>query len=157
MSAMASQTPVTSLFAQLLVQVQIKEIIKAPQHWPFFPQKRPVTRKMFPFDDVIMWRALTCTAVPIFTNLMTFRTITCKSTRDVDTLSSATQARVGGTLVDVWNDQMGSSQYHILPDNLTAHKWGLSCINPSIWCCPVTGNVIYIPCRGFYQKLFMST
>ena len=107
MSAMASQTPVSSLFAQLLVQAQTKEIIKAPQHWPFFSQKRPVTRKMFPFDDVIMCRALTCAAVPIFTNLMTFRTITCKSSRDVNTLSSTTQARVSGTLVDVWNDQMG--------------------------------------------------
>ena len=48
------------------VQMQIKENIKAPRHWPLWgeftgdrspvnsPHKWPVTRKMFPFDDVIM-------------------------------------------------------------------------------------------------------
>ena len=40
---------------------QIKENIKAPRHWPLCgesvnsPHKWPVTRKMFPFDDVIMY------------------------------------------------------------------------------------------------------
>ena len=69
MSTMASQ--ITCVFiAQPFVQAQIKESIKAPCHWPLwgeftggggggggpvnFPQERPVTRKMFPFDDVIM-------------------------------------------------------------------------------------------------------
>ena len=43
---------------------QIKENIKAPRHWPLcgeitgdrwiYPHKWPVTRKKFPFDDVIM-------------------------------------------------------------------------------------------------------
>ena len=35
---------------------QMKENTKAPRHWwPVdSPHKRPVTRKMFPFDDVIM-------------------------------------------------------------------------------------------------------
>ena len=54
------------MFAQPFVQAQIKENIKALRHWPlwgefFFhrspvnsPHKGPVTRKMFPFDDVIM-------------------------------------------------------------------------------------------------------
>ena len=56
-----------------------KKNIKAPRHWPFFgelgtgggpvnsPHKWPVTRKMFPFDDVIMrklilawWRHKIC-------------------------------------------------------------------------------------------------
>ena len=47
-----------------LFKVQIKENIKATRHWPFVrrihrwpvnsPHKGPVTRKMFPFDDVIM-------------------------------------------------------------------------------------------------------
>ena len=38
----------------------MKENIKAPRHWPLcgepviFPHKWPVTRQMFPFDDVIM-------------------------------------------------------------------------------------------------------
>ena len=34
------------LFTQPFIQAQIKENIKAPRHWP-------VTRKTFPFDDVI--------------------------------------------------------------------------------------------------------
>ena len=39
------------------IQTQIKENIKAPRHWPLWgpvPHKGPVTRKMFPFDDVII-------------------------------------------------------------------------------------------------------
>ena len=53
------------LIAQPFVQSQIKENIKAPRHWLFVrethrgplksPIKWPVTRKMFPFDDVIMF------------------------------------------------------------------------------------------------------
>ena len=35
-SSMASQTPVSRLFTQLFVQVQIKENIKVPRHWPFW-------------------------------------------------------------------------------------------------------------------------
>ena len=62
MSAMASKTPASRLFAQPFVQVQIKENIKVPRHWPLWgestgdhsPNKGPVTRKIFPFDDVIM-------------------------------------------------------------------------------------------------------
>ena len=50
-------------FTQPFIQTQIKENIKAPRHWPLWgihwrpvnsPHKWPVTRKMFPFDDVIM-------------------------------------------------------------------------------------------------------
>ena len=37
----------------MLIQAQIKEIIKA-QVTSEFPAQAPVTRKMFPFDDVIM-------------------------------------------------------------------------------------------------------
>ena len=47
-----------------LFKAQIKENTKAPRPWPFvrgihrgpvnFPHKGPVTRKKFPFDDVIM-------------------------------------------------------------------------------------------------------
>ena len=43
------------------------DYIKAPRYWPFVrgihrapvnsPHKWPVTRKMFPFDDVIMWKS----------------------------------------------------------------------------------------------------
>ena len=48
-------------FTQPFIQTQIKENIKAPCHRAFVrgihrcPHKWPVTRKMFPFDDVIMY------------------------------------------------------------------------------------------------------
>ena len=52
------KSPASRLFAQLFIQAQIKENIKAPPHWPLcreFTGERPVTRKMLQFDDVIMW------------------------------------------------------------------------------------------------------
>ena len=78
------KSPASPLFTQPFMLVQIKESIKSPHHWPlcgeftgdqwipctkasgveiwcFFylhQHKRPVTRKMFPFDDVIMPEAL---------------------------------------------------------------------------------------------------
>ena len=52
------------MFTQPFIQTQIKENIKAPRHRPLCREftggavnsshKWPVTRKMFPFDDVIM-------------------------------------------------------------------------------------------------------
>ena len=45
------KSPASRLFTQPFIQTQIKENIKAPRQWP---HKGPVTRKMFPFDDVIM-------------------------------------------------------------------------------------------------------
>ena len=54
------QSPAFRLFTQTFVQVQIKENTKTPRHWPLwmsftgYRAKGPVTRKMFPFDDVIM-------------------------------------------------------------------------------------------------------
>ena len=50
------------LFAQVLIQVQLKENVKAPHHWPLWgtlspvnsPHKGPVMWKMFPFHDVIL-------------------------------------------------------------------------------------------------------
>ena len=56
MGAMASQISGVST-VEPFVQTQIKENIKAPRHWPLwgeFPVKGPVTRKLFPFDDVIV-------------------------------------------------------------------------------------------------------
>ena len=52
-------TPSPRLFSQsFFFQAQIKENIKGPRHWPLrhsgFPSQWPVTRKTFPFDDVIM-------------------------------------------------------------------------------------------------------
>ena len=62
------KSPASRLFTQPVIQAQIKENIKALRHWPFVwgihrrpvnpPHKGPVTRKMFPFDDVIMVGAL---------------------------------------------------------------------------------------------------
>ena len=54
------KSPASPLFTQPFIRAQIKEIIKAPRHWPFgeFPHKWPVMRKMFPIDDVIMERTL---------------------------------------------------------------------------------------------------
>ena len=57
------KSPASRLFTQPFIQVQIKENIKAQRHWPCAgnlpvsdecPHKGPVTRKMLPFDDVIM-------------------------------------------------------------------------------------------------------
>ena len=56
MGTIASQ--ITSL-TELFIQTQIIENIKAPRHWPLCgtgpPHKWSVTRKMLPFDDVIMF------------------------------------------------------------------------------------------------------
>ena len=56
------KSPAYRLFTEPFVQAQIKENIRAPRHGPLcgnspvtgeFPALRPVTRKMFPFDDII--------------------------------------------------------------------------------------------------------
>ena len=69
MSAMASQSPASRLFAYLFVHTEIKESIKAPHHWTLkgiyrwpvdSPHKGPLTQKVFPFDDVIMKNGLPC-------------------------------------------------------------------------------------------------
>ena len=59
------KSPASRLFTQTFIRAQIKVNIKAPRHWPLCgeftggpvnsPHKWPVTRKMFPFDDVIMY------------------------------------------------------------------------------------------------------
>ena len=56
------KSPASRIFAQLLVQAQIKKTSKlrtclceGNHRWPVnFPNKGPITRKMFLFDDVIM-------------------------------------------------------------------------------------------------------
>ena len=58
--------------------MQIKENIKALRHWPLWgdqsmvnsPHKKPVTRLMFPFDDVIMSEANTQIAKEISWDLI---------------------------------------------------------------------------------------
>ena len=64
MSTMESQITSLTVVYSTVIQAQIKENIKAPRHWPLLGEftddrwiprtKGPVTRKMFPFDDVIM-------------------------------------------------------------------------------------------------------
>ena len=59
----SNHQPHACLLDRSWMQTQIKENIKAPRHWPFvrgihwWPVNSPhkVTRKLFPFDDVIMW------------------------------------------------------------------------------------------------------
>ena len=46
---MRLKSAASQLFTQPFIRAQIKENIKAPRH------KWPVTRKVFPFDDVIMY------------------------------------------------------------------------------------------------------
>ena len=51
------KSPASRLFTQPFIRAQMKENIKAPRHWPLCGElsgDRPVTRKMFPFHDVIM-------------------------------------------------------------------------------------------------------
>ena len=65
MSSMTSRIAASQLFAQSFVRTQIRENIKPPRHWPLWGEstglrwisliKDPVTRKMFPFDDVIIF------------------------------------------------------------------------------------------------------
>ena len=70
MSAMASQITSLTIVYSSFILAQIKENIKATRHWPLWGEftddrhKGPVTRKMFPFDDVIMRpRSLSATIV----------------------------------------------------------------------------------------------
>ena len=65
------KSPALRWYTQPFIQAQIKENIKAPRHWPLCgeftsdrwiplihrwpvnsPHKGPVTRKVFPFDDI---------------------------------------------------------------------------------------------------------
>ena len=54
------KSPASGLFTQLFIQVQIKENIKAPRHWPLcwefteFPPQKASNAEMLPFHDVIM-------------------------------------------------------------------------------------------------------
>ena len=56
------KSPASRLFTQPFIQAQIKENISAPRHWPLssvnFLHKGPVTRKTFPFGDVIIVQPL---------------------------------------------------------------------------------------------------
>ena len=58
MGAMASKSQASWVFTQPFVQAQIKENIRAQRHCPLWPvnspYKWPVTRKTFPFHDVII-------------------------------------------------------------------------------------------------------
>ena len=59
------------MFTQRFIQARIKQNIKAPRYWQFVrgihrgpvnsPHKWPVTRKLFPFDDVIILEYWKCT------------------------------------------------------------------------------------------------
>ena len=69
MGTIASQITSLTIVYSTFIRVQIKVNIKAPGQWPFVrgihrgpvnsPHKWPVTREMFPFDDVIMIQCYT--------------------------------------------------------------------------------------------------
>ena len=54
------ESPASRLLAQPFVQALIEDKSKTPHHWPLWPvdsyHKGLVTRKIFPFDDVIVIR-----------------------------------------------------------------------------------------------------
>ena len=88
---------------ECLLNRLFKENIKAPRHWPFLwgihrepvnsPHKGPVTRKMFPFDDVIMIWANLCQ-----TNLHNWFHNHCKTTTNPNLYpqpSPKTQPKLG--------------------------------------------------------------
>ena len=63
MSGWRLKSPASRLLTHPFIQEQYKENMKVPRHWHLggeftdavnSPHKEPVTRKMFPFDDVIM-------------------------------------------------------------------------------------------------------
>ena len=66
MSAMASRSPASRLFTQPLIQAQIKK---------HFPYKGPITRQMFPFDDVIMKSFANVTVHDVIMKLYAFFTV----------------------------------------------------------------------------------
>ena len=59
MGALASQITSLTIVYSTVYSDEDQRNIKALRHWPlcgeFTPHKWPVTRKMFPFDDVIMY------------------------------------------------------------------------------------------------------
>ena len=88
MRAMASQITSLTIFYSIVNSDGIKENSKAPRHWSLWPVNSPhkgqVTRKMFPFDDVIMkrgfpitWYALGCNSNPVL-GLPYFNELTSK-------------------------------------------------------------------------------
>ena len=85
------KSPVSRLFTQPFIQAQIKENVIGPRHWPLCgeftshrfvwgihqspvnsPHKGPVTRKMFPFHDVIMAKCTHCGLVWRYSSVSTF-------------------------------------------------------------------------------------
>ena len=65
MDTMRLKSPASRLFIQSFIQAKIKEtaslaFVWGIHRWPVnSPHKWPVTRKMFPFDDVIMISIIT--------------------------------------------------------------------------------------------------
>ena len=55
MGTIASQITSLTIVYSTVYSGASQRNIKAPRHWPLSPDKWPVTRKMFPFDDVIMY------------------------------------------------------------------------------------------------------
>ena len=75
------KSPASRLLALTLVQAQIEDNMKAPRHWllwgKFIPNKGPLMRKMFQFDDVIV-NKLTHKNVHRLANIYAIRKLSVK-------------------------------------------------------------------------------
>ena len=155
------KSPASGLFTQLFIQVQIKENIKAPRHWPFVQRihqgpvnslhKRPVTRKMFSFDDVIMYchdelfmHSLECYFGVYFQS--------CKATHETPKfLMSALTVRHSRTHITFY---ISHSQYHGCwwPDHIRSQSISSDFIDlvcMEWYVCLASVNLQYIPQIGF--------
>ena len=94
--------------------MQIKENIKAPRHWPLCgeftrgpvnsPHKWPVTRKMFPFDDIIMsyWSAI-YNGKPVQSACMLHQRACLPSLKLCKTLWKFVARRLGVLIPVIWS------------------------------------------------------
>ena len=76
---------------------QRRHHIKAPRYWPLWGEPPvtggPVTLKMFPFDDVIMWRTQHCWCTPktLYQSLMSNTLLTLHTNTSIDTILQCSQ------------------------------------------------------------------
>ena len=178
---MASQIPALRLFDQPFIQAQIKEDIKGNRHWPFVrgihpwpvnsPLKGPVTRKMFPFDDVFMFIAIGSQSLPL-------RLLTCEITFEslffvcyfwqiismqisflflqpiLNQKRKVNMSKVKNMLrnkngivtkwVNWWPSTMGTSAHQAFLD--------ITMISQTVWRCPSCTFITSLPCVDITSK-----
>ena len=155
MSAMASQMiGISIVYSTPFVRAQIKENINALHHWPSWvvrgirrwpvnsPHEGPVTRKMFPFYEVIMWlyafrhshlrlgRNKNCSCcisyLSIFTGDPLHSRVACSQPWNVDTHSRA-HCSPGARLCEQWGHGCVNSGARlcasVVPGCVESHPW----------------------------------